>query len=383
MQIQFSRIFIFLVGLAGLCFSTPLLDFQHTETGEQDTAWYNFEFSLSEDGSRLIMNLESTLDAGSLDVLITGAGYDVIGHYSNAGVFSHQNVIFGPLSDSEPVLIRIAALYAIGDWHISFTEFSPRHSVTAVLVSGILVILIVIASVVLWKARSHSAMKWVLIGGLVWIIGVALKFLCAYTLNNPILSWFESTLGHTGYLLVGSMYIGSLTGIFEIGITLLFALGIKSMYESPGRALGVGLGAGGLEAALIGLSQIGSYAMVMGGLPGNDQVLVALAKASSMTPLFVLVAPVERMIAMLCHISSRMLVLFAVATKRHRFFWYAFFIMTALDAVAGYFHLAELLNRISMWWIELLIVPFGLISILVIQWCITHWPENEKKMSAT
>jgi len=45
-----------------------------------------------------------------------------------------------------------------------------------------------------------------------------------------------------------------------------------------------------------------------------------------------------------------------------------------LDAIAGYAHLAGLVNRISAWWIELALLPVAVVAVPIIGWCRRHWP---------
>jgi uncharacterized membrane protein YhfC len=200
-----------------------------------------------------------------------------------------------------------------------------------------------------------------------------LKFVVATFANGPVLDGIDSLVGKVGYLMIGSAYIGLLTGVFEIGITLGLALLVQRMYESADRALSVGLGAGLVEALLIGLSSLANYFMVMAGSGHGDAILAALVQAAAATPALWLVSPVERFIAILCHMSSRFLVLFALAKHRARYFWFGFLLMTALDAIAGYVHLAGLINKISLWWVELVLLPFAIISILIIKWGRKRW----------
>jgi uncharacterized membrane protein YhfC len=225
--------------------------------------------------------------------------------------------------------------------------------------------------------KCRSSFRWFFFGGLVWLVGVALKFLFAYFLNAPILAGLENIFHETGYLVIGSLYIGSLTGIFEIGITLVFALLMRSMYADTCRAVGIGIGAGTTEALLIGLSQIGSFVIVYSGFSGSTEILSGVVSVSLNTPVFALVAPVERLLVILCHIASRAMVLYAVFRKKPSFFWAAFALMTAIDTVAGYVHLSGLVNTISMWWIELTLVPFAILSILIILWCMKAWRTAE------
>jgi hypothetical protein len=72
-----------------------------------------------------------------------------------------------------------------------------------------------------------------------------------------------------------------------------------------------------------------------------------------------------------------MLVLYGVMRRQYRYFWAGFAILTVLDAIAGYFHLAELINKVSLWWIELILLPFAVISIPIIIWCYRHWRERD------
>lgn len=364
---------VIVLALPQIIFGKMLLDFGTEEYLDKDTTKYNFSFSVSENKNRIVLNLESHLEQGRLTVWFGGGGYEVIGNYSDTAYFSYRNLIFGPLDKSEPIQVKITTENASGSWHISFKEVSRRESMTSLLVSGILMIAIAMLFMISWKKRTGTAIKWILLGGVLWAVGVFLKFLFGFLLNAPILQWLQSTLGKTYYLLMGSIYVGLLTGIFEIGVTLVFALLIKSMYEDYGKGIGIGIGAGGIEALLIGFSQIANTIFVLSNQAGSDAVMTAIAQASASTPLLWLIGPVERVIAILCHTSSRALVLLGVLKRKYRYFWVGFIIMTAIDAIAGYVHLAGFLNRISMWWVELVLLPFALISIPIIKWCIKNW----------
>jgi len=364
---------VFVFFMPQVIFGKVLLDFATEEHPDADTTIYDFDFSVSENRNRIVLDLDSQLEQGRLTVWVGGGGYEVIGNYSDVGRFTYDNLIFGPLDNTEPIYIRITAENAVGNWHITFTEISSSKSLISIVISGILMIVISTLFMITWKTRSGVALKWILLGGGIWAIGVFLKFVFAFLLNAPILEWFQYVFGKTGYLLVGSVYIGVLTGVFEIGITLVFALFIKGMYENHRRGIGIGIGAGGFEALILGFSQIGNTILILSGHAGGDALMTAIAQASASTPLLWLIGPVERVIAILCHTSSRALVLIGVAKKRYIYFWAGFLIMTTIDAIAGYVHLADLLNKISMWWIELALLPFALISIPVIMWCVKNW----------
>ncbi|OGC42415.1 hypothetical protein A2Y85_02495 [candidate division WOR-3 bacterium RBG_13_43_14] len=245
------------------------------------------------------------------------------------------------------------------------------------LISGLLVIFISIGFIVWTKRKYNYSMRWIWVGGGIWVTGVALKFGFAIAANEPVLAWLQQILEHPWYLAIGSVYIGALTGVFEIGITLLLALLVKKMSDDPAKAIGIGIGAGAIEALLIGLSQIGNLVYLMTGGQGMAEIMSSLTQTVSLNPLFFLLAPVERVIAIICHTGSRVLTLYAVAHKNYLYFVVGFLIMTGIDAVAGFVHLAGLMSQISTWWIELSILPFALVSIPLIKWCIKRWPQTK------
>ncbi|KPK64860.1 hypothetical protein AMJ83_01440 [candidate division WOR_3 bacterium SM23_42] len=367
------------VTLLGFCivanclFARDLLDYRGRENLDKDTSTYEFAFTLSENGSSMVMDLKSELEWGELDVWFGGAGFQVIGNYTGEQAFAYEKAVFGPFNSQEPITVRISARHASGRWRIRFSEISRQSLQSTLLVSGLLVVLITIFIVLWWKKSLQTSWKWLLIGAGVWFVGVLFKFVLAYLANAPVFAFIKSSLGHTGYLILGSTYIGLLTGIFEIGMTLVFALLIRGIYDNPRRALSVGLGAGVVEALLIGLSSLGSYVTALTGAVNSAAMMSALSQAMVVTPFLWLIGSVERIIAILCHTSSRALVLFAVAQHKARYFWAGFFILTAIDAVAGYVHLAGLINKVSTWWIELLLLPFAVGSVFIIKWCYENW----------
>jgi uncharacterized membrane protein YhfC len=370
---------ILLLTLPDYVFGRTLLEYRGQENLAQDTSYYEFNFSMTENGSRMIMDLRSELDQGELNVWFGGAGYEVIGHYTGRDRFEYERVVFGPLNNQEPVTVRITTSKATGQWQLKFREISTQAVLVSILISGCLVLLVVFGIVAWWRKNTKVSWRWLFVGAGVWFVGVILKFVVANYANATVLATIDSSMSRLGYLVLGSGYIGLLTGVFEIGITLVFALLIKHMWENAPHALSVGLGAGLVEAMLIGFSSVGNYFMVVAGSAHSDAILNALTQAAAVTPLLWLISPVERCIAILCHTSSRMLVLFCVARHKPRYFWAGFLLMTMLDALAGYFHLAGLLNKVSTWWVELLLVPFAIISILIIKWILKRWQDTDSE----
>jgi len=237
-------------------------------------------------------------------------------------------------------------------------------------------VLVALGSVLYWKRRSEALLRWFWVGAGIWTVGVGLKVVWALLFNEPILRALESALPRAAYLVGGSLYIGVLTGIFEIGVTLAAVLIWKRLAREPGRAIAVGVGAGAFEALLLGLGVLAGLVVALSGGPGAEQARAALTRLAQVTPLLWLVGPVERVIAILCHTSSRALVLLGVARRRLRLFWWGFLIMTAIDSIAGFVHISGAIGKVSMWWAELALAPFAIVSVPIILWCLRNWPPE-------
>ncbi len=243
-------------------------------------------------------------------------------------------------------------------------------SFNVMLLSGPLMILVALGFVLGWKKISGAGLRWFLAGAATWAVGVGLKVLVSRLLNPPMLEGLQVSLPLVPYLVVSSTYVGLMTGVFEIGVTLAMAWKWQSWARDANRAVAVGIGAGAFEAVLLGAASL----------------IGTLSYASAGAPLAWLVGPVERITATLCHTSSRTLVLLTVAKRGWSFFWYGFLLVTAMDGIAGLIHLSGILEKVSMWWIQLGLTPFALVSVLIIIWCVRHWPVDtgeETDKSAT
>jgi hypothetical protein len=93
-------------------------------------------------------------------------------------------------------------------------------------------------------------------------------------------------------------------------------------------------------------------------------------------PVFWLIASVERVIAILCHVSSRTLVLLGTTHHRPWMVFLGFAIFTILDGIVVAAHLTGALGSFSMWWIELALLPWALVSIPIIRWCYLRWDQS-------
>jgi uncharacterized membrane protein YhfC len=251
------------------------------------------------------------------------------------------------------------------------------------LLSGIGMIIVGCASIAFCSYRLRPRFRWYWAGAGIWLIAVVLKFLCAFTANPRVFPFLKESVSHPVFVVLGSLYVGIQSSVFEMGVTLAAVLVWRRIAFDAARGLAIGVGAGAFEALLLGLASTISASVAIANVAGTEAVGEQVQLAAATTPLFFLVGPIERIIAILCHVSTRALILLGVVKNRPLLVVYGFAIFTLLDGIAGGAHLTGAIRTVSLWWIELAVLPFAIISVPIIRWCYRNWagpaPESAQQ----
>lgn len=228
-------------------------------------------------------------------------------------------------------------------------------------------------ALVYWRWVSKVQLRWFWAGAGLWTVAVALKVVCALLTTTPVIGFLKESLPHQLYVVTGAAFVGIQSSLFEIGLTLLAVLICKQLGRDGNRAIGIGVGAGAFEAMVLSLTAFAAVLACLSGVPGTEKIRESIDKVAAVTPLFWLLAPVERAIAILCHASSRALVLLGVTNRKPGMVISGFLIFTTIDGIAGAAHLSGIIGKISMWWIELALLPFALVCIPILCWCFRRY----------
>jgi hypothetical protein len=251
----------------------------------------------------------------------------------------------------------------------------PTGGVLSLMISGVGMMLVAVLVFVAWWRISRVQLRWFWGGAGLWTIAVALKIVSSLLTNELVLNSLKG-LPHPVYVGLGALYVGVQSSLFEMGFTLLAVLIWRQLGRDAGRAITIGVGAGVFEAFLLGVAALaGAITLSVVHGPQVEQAVKSVEHTASVTPLLWLVGPVERILAILCHASSRALILLGVTKKRLGLVFWGFLIFTLLDGVAGGAYVAEVIGKVSTWWIELALAPFALVSIPVLVWCYRRWGE--------
>lgn len=367
---------IAMAAAAGPACGAVLLD-QSGEFGpEPDSETRAFEFEIGSAEARVVLEAEVALEKGLAAVRILDPDGETIADQS-AKTMTLTGQAVRTSAKTGTFRLEVVPEGAVGKWSARLVELPRLPGSLVFLVPGIGMILVAVAAALFWKRRSSVKWRWLWVGAAVWVVGVAVKIGLHLLSAKAVFGWLEANLSGTAYVVVGGAYVGVQSALCEIGLTLVAVLIWRRLAKDAARGIGIGVGAGAFEALLLGVGTLVGIGAALYGMPNAEPVLSELAKSAHVTPLIWLVPPVERIIAILCHTSSRALVLLAVARRRWLLALSGFLLFAALDGIVGAAWVAEAVGTFNMWLIELAIAPLALISIPIIWWCIRRWPKAE------
>jgi uncharacterized membrane protein YhfC len=246
-----------------------------------------------------------------------------------------------------------------------------------VLLSGIGMILVG-AGYVIYAAARRLGWGYLGLGAGVWIATVVLKFVWAVPANPPIYAALTGALPEAAATVVFSIYVGALTGIFEVLGTWLLLRYTKLGRVPWGRALAFGIGFGAIEALLLGANSV--IGVVTAIISPSALSLEALEQIARQTTVLYIAAPVwERFFTVLIHIFANVCLFYGIVRGQARWLWVPFVFKSAIDAVAAWAQFGLLSTIGGLWIVEGIVAAFGLAGWLGTRWIGAHYPEVETK----
>jgi len=337
--------------------------FDHAETLAASTNnTERFRISIDRPGTEFEVRGSIQLSGGLIYVRVLDASGVVKTSFS-ARVFEGR----GTSAKLEPGVytVEVRAENAVGNWHLqgddSSIEFRPAE-----MAGGTVMVLIGLIAAAMAKWVLRIQWRWLWCGALLWTIAVAAKLMIALVLNRPLLGALKNHLPNPLYLTLGSSYIGLLTGVTEVAITLAAGMIWRRLAFDARRAVGIGLGAGAIEAVLLGLTAV-----------AGNIVMSAQGMSPPIVSATTILAPaVERIMTIPCHAVVRAMALYTVATGRWSWFWGGFAFFSAVDALAGFIYLTNAVNTLNPWFIELSFVVFPVVAIPILRYLWRNWPAG-------
>lgn len=223
--------------------------------------------------------------------------------------------------------------------------------------------------------------RYLALGALAWAVTVALKFLWAIPLNPPVQRALFDTLPAGIASLLFYVYVGLLTGIFEVALVWLVMRYTRLGRVRWEQALSFGIGFGAIEALLLGANSLLSVVITLvAPTVYPPELLGQLARLNDV--LYGLAPIVERLAVVLVHTFCNVLIFYGVASNRSRWFWLALVFKSALDTVAAFGQFWDMTVLWKLWTIEAVIVLFGIVGWMGTRWVAERYPAKAIRITA-
>ena len=331
-----------------------------------------FDIEAKEKNYQVGVAFRGELISGSLQVKITNRQEQVIWHETVAspGPFVVNTVVKMP----EPGMYKLIlahdgpakAKYSL-EWMSGKIDI-PTVSPVA-LIGGLGMIAVALAFVG-YAAINKLGWRYLGLGALLWVVTVALKIAWAIPMN-PLVHSLMAPLPDVIDKLLFELYIGTLTGIFEVGITWIVLRYTRLGKAAWKSALSFGIGFGAIEAFLLGLGSLGA---VTAAILIPDRLPLDFLKQFSQSNFLFFLAPIwERFFAVLIHIYTNVLIFYAVVQRRPGWFWLAFVYKSLIDAAAAFYLLNNIQGLVQIWCMEGIVAVWGIAGYAGTLWVKRHY----------
>lgn len=350
---------------------------------EQSEAGEEFYFSIFVDEAMVEAGVPITIDvsgdvqSGSLRFELRDPGGQAVWHSGTIGSGDFSINSKYDLTSAHPGTFTLGIVYSdniSAAYNLSWQAIQLGPSI---LLPGIGMILVSLAFVIYAAHRRWLGWQYLGLGVLFWVFTVSLKFAFAIPVN-PIL--FRALGVSHGRLfspgnLIAYLYIGALTGIFEVGLAYLILRRIRRGNATRDQALAFGIGFGVIEAFLLGFVGLASASTAL--LSPDALPIVTLGSlANQATPIMALAPVVERIFLIVAHIFSCLLIFYAINIGEAKWAWLAVLYKTLLDVPAGFASFWGVETAAKLWTIETMLIVAGLIGLLGLIWAARRYPRQ-------
>jgi len=323
----------------------------------------DFMIEVEKEGDPIGIDFRGILTAGSIKLQIAAAEGQVYQEwaYDQLGAFSINTTLYPP-----PGSYRLGLVW---DEPVQLAQYSltwKPYAIEAPIVTAKALLpgigmLVVALGFVIYAVVRKLGWGYLCLGALGWGITVALKFAWAIPVNPFVYQALMEVLPDPIASLIFYLYVGVLTGIFEVALVWLVLRYTKLGKVSWERVLAFGIGFGAVEALLLG-----TVALVnaVSALAAPDMFPLGTLEQLALTNnLLYGLAPVwERFFTILVHIFSNILLFYGVQKHEARWFWLAFVYKTGIDAIAAFAQFWGVNTLGHLWTIEAFVAFWGLIG---------------------
>lgn len=340
-------------------------------------ALMDFTVTVARAGDPVGLDFRGVLTSGKVQVLLEDAEHQPVFQRTvdQPGPFAVNNVVY-PQPGTYTLGLTWEGPVELPQYELQWKPYPiTAAQVTPLALLGGVGMILVAVGYVAYAGKRRLNWGYLGLGALAWGVTVALKFLWATRLNAPIYNALTGALPESIAMLLFYIYVGLLTGMTEVLLTWLVVRYTPRGQVPWGKALAFGIGFGAVEALLLGFSSLSSIitALAMPEALPTD-VLTQLAAANN--PLWGVAPIVERFFTCLVHIFCNVALFYGTVKKEARWLWLSFLFKSGIDAVAAFAQLWGLTELWRVWFIEAVVVVWGLLGWWGARWVREHYPAS-------
>ncbi len=216
-------------------------------------------------------------------------------------------------------------------------------------------------AIIIWKFKFKTDWKIIGWGMLAWLVANLVKSLVGGVIE--VFGFFALLPNFVYYV-----YIGLLTGIFEIAIPLLIIVRKKEIFKSFNDRVGFGVGFAGFEAIFLSvivlLNFVAATVIVDQGIVTTGDVLTIFEFTDDVYLTSSLLAGFERMLALVMHVFATLLLFSFLYTDDLKYLIIPLLYKTFIDSMAAFFVIS---SDYTGYEVEVFYLALVLVS-LVIYW---------------
>jgi uncharacterized membrane protein YhfC len=340
-------------------------------------SWVAFRVPVARPGDPIGVDLRGVVQSGILRVQILDASDHAIWQQETTGpgILAVNTVVKPPTAGETQLGLAwdgpVAASYSLA-WAPGKVEVDQ---VTPIALIGGLGMIFVAAGFLVYAARHRLGWRYLGLGALAWILAIILKFVWALAFNQTVYTALLLALPTSLADPIFALYVGALTGLFEVLLLWLVMRFTKLGQMTWAHALAFGIGFGIVEALLLGIQSLLNALVAITApaiLPLGPDLVAQLNN-----PLYQLAPVFERFFSILMHTFACLLVIYAACTRHARWFWLAFAYKTGIDTVAAFAQVLGLVTFPTIWAIEAVVIVWGIAGWLGIRWLHKRWDDSE------
>jgi hypothetical protein len=338
-------------------------------------------FEISDVQVRHGLRIKAQLLVGSGGVRVLDPDGAVVHQHLWDTLHSEQFTALGPWDRTGPYTLEVSMEDAVGRWQLHLVELPAKPSVGMTWASGPLALLFAAGITVLTVATMKLSAKWVLLGLVLFLPYFILRYvgyLAFYMTLRPV---FASSMTHTGFVVMESVFTGLSAGIALVVISLVYASAFSKWLGRREVTGAIALGASLCYPLYIGSAHTGMARWMGSDAEAATKALFEQAYVSAMTPVDWLVEPIRAMIVLVIFATAFYMTVCGWKRRAWGMVAGGFVLLVCQEAVLSLTRIMDLWGYESRWWAVAAVLALSLLAIVAgrVAWQSTaQLPESDE-----